>query len=56
MADQKYKCSELVEKFNEYRAFKQKKIQEWRLIRSIYKGDSGLSLKIYEGLYHYPRL
>ncbi|NLF83993.1 MAG: hypothetical protein GX568_08435 [Candidatus Gastranaerophilales bacterium] len=39
MADKKYKCTELIEKFNEYRAFKQKKIQEWRLIRSIYKGD-----------------
>lgn len=35
----KYKAKDLINTFNQYRAFKQKIIREWRLIRSIYKGD-----------------
>ena len=34
-----YKAEELMAKFNEYRSYKQSVIQEWRLIRSLYKGS-----------------
>lgn len=39
MAKQAYEVSELMTKFNEYRAYKDGVIREWRLIRSLYKGD-----------------
>lgn len=35
----KYKVEDLLNIFNEYRSFKQPIIKEWRLIRSLYKGD-----------------
>ena len=34
-----YKVEELMKSFSEYRSFKQPILKEWRLIRSLYKGD-----------------
>lgn len=34
-----YEAKTLMRTFNEYRAFKQPILKEWRLIRSLYKGD-----------------
>lgn len=34
-----YKVEELMKAFGEYRSFKQPILKEWRLIRSLYKGD-----------------
>lgn len=34
-----YKVEDLMRTFNEYRGFKQPILKEWRLIRSLYKGD-----------------
>lgn len=39
MAETKYKATELMQKFGEYRAYKYGIIKEWRLIRSLYKGE-----------------
>jgi hypothetical protein len=39
MADFKYSAFDLMTKFDEYRAFKQGTLREWRLIRSLYKGE-----------------
>ena len=37
--ENKYVASELLSIFNEYKQFKQPILQEWRLIRSLYKGQ-----------------
>jgi hypothetical protein len=39
MAKDKYKVEDLIRKFSEYRAYKQGILREWRLIRSLYKGE-----------------
>lgn len=39
MSGKKYEAQELIRMFHEYRAFKQPKLREWRLYRSLYKGD-----------------
>lgn len=39
MAKDKYTASDLLQKFGEYRTYKQGIIKEWRLIRSLYKGE-----------------
>lgn len=35
----KYNVSDLMQKFGEYRAYKQPILKEWRIIRSLYKGE-----------------
>ena len=37
--DKRYDVSELMRMFNEYRSYKQNILMEWRLIRSLYKGN-----------------
>lgn len=45
MAKNKYNEQELLKMFNEYRAAKLPLIKEWRLIRSLYKGDFWTTFK-----------
>jgi hypothetical protein len=35
----KYEVKKIMRKFDEYRTYKQKVLKEWRLIRSLYKGE-----------------
>lgn len=39
MAKSKYDSAKLIQKFREYRTFKLGKLKEWRLLRSLYKGE-----------------
>ena len=37
----------LIKKFNEFKAYKQPILREWRLIRSLYRGDFWDTFKKY---------
>lgn len=47
MAKYTYDAPTLMQKFNEYRAYKQNILKEWRLIRSLYKGEFWTVFKKY---------
>lgn len=42
-----YDVTDLMRRFNEYRVYKQPKLKEWRLIRSLYEGEFWLVFKKY---------
>lgn len=45
MSKPKWEASYIIKMFNEYRAYKQPILKEWRLIRSLYRGDFWTTFK-----------